>query len=432
MRQTDFPPPSVGGRLLTRVAEICGVLSLAITIIAFVSSDARLVRPTAIVLAISLVAIGAAQLSCPSNRTQLAGAQGARRRMAKGFGRLCILGGATQLTSAILFSPLVAALAGIGIGLLLMCLGMRRPKSATGKRTNRRLPRARAGTLVLAIIATVLIISSGLAVAMIVPGGKESADTSPKQPGGKGSGTKGNAKASNSARRKPEPLPTYADLCPSLPNPLVIGHGLGELFERDDAIKAGCGTPAFRVPGTATWVSAGICSGERRSVAVSSPGHQPKIVYGAPAEFVWVAAQGGELVAVEAAAPAGGDVDLVETRSGTYGFARATRSATPGNEDAQSCSEVGGVAEPFARLAPPLLMLWTELVRDNATWYWPIFDHNNGRESVAFASTEEVDQGACDTDTSCYLEIDGEKRLLEGSAFITLADLREYMPPEEH
>lgn len=415
MRQTDSPPTSAGGKLLTRVAELAGVLSLIVAIVIVASGDARLARATAVGLAMSLIAIGVAQLTCASHRGRHGRLPRASRNAVRGFGRLCFGAGLLQLGSSLLLPPLASALSGAAVGLALTCVGVTQPGFGSASR------RARAGTPVLAVVVLVLLTSASLALGGILTVQDDPPITQePEQEGT-------DAEPPPGSESEPDPLPTYAELCRSLPDPIAIGHGLGELFQRDDAIKAGCGTHAFRVPGTGMWVAAGMCLGERRSVATSFP--EPEIIYGEAAEFIWEAAQDGELATVEAAAPGGGDVVLVGTRTGVYAFARSTRSATPGNEDARACNEVAGVAEPFARLPPPLLALWRELVRDSATWFWPTVD--GADESVAFLSTGEVVQGRCDSNTLCHLEVEGRERTLTGSAFVVLDELREYMPAEE-
>ena len=88
------------------------------------------------------------------------------------------------------------------------------------------------------------------------------------------------------------------------------------------------------------------------------------------------------------------------------------------------------MAEPFARIPPPLLVLWTELVHDDATWYWPTYDQDGETESVVFISTEGVDQGECVSDSLCRLEIDGIEHEREGGEFTKIAALAEFMPTE--
>ena len=81
------------------------------------------------------------------------------------------------------------------------------------------------------------------------------------------------------AARAVEPPLTYASLCPSRPDPLSIGHGLGELFRRDGAVQAGCGGPALQLAAGGPWVAAGVCAGNLRSVGVSAPGRPPALIY---------------------------------------------------------------------------------------------------------------------------------------------------------
>jgi hypothetical protein len=401
---------------------LSGIVSLALGVIALAASDRSLVLPMLGFSAVAVLATGLAGLLCPG-KSRLSDPGQAELRIQPGFARLCIGAGIVQV-GALFCSTTVAVVTGIALGICLLVAGTRRRSRRTDGRRRRRGRRAKAGTTVLAVLVVVLIFNSCLAVAITISSDPGGASEPPKseRPNPKPGETDLGGDASA--------LPTYAELCPLLPDPREIGHGLGELFEEDDAIKAGCGTEAVRVADTGTWVAAGMCSGERRSVAVSAPGLPPVITYGQASEFIWAEAHDGGLVAVEAAAPAGGDVVLVETRHGTYGFARSKRSAVAGNANARSCQEVGGVAEPFARIPPPLLVLWTELVHDDATWYWPTYDQEGETEAVVFISTEAVDQGECVSDSLCRLEIDGIEHEREGGEFTKIAALSEFMPTE--
>lgn len=230
--------------------------------------------------------------------------------------------------------------------------------------------------------------------------------------------------------RENEPEPTYADLCPEIPDPLDIGHQLGPLFRRDGAIKAGCGTDPVRIPESGTWAAPGMCDGELRSLAVSAPGHKPAIVYGSPARFAWAAAQAGTLVALETASPNDGDVYLVVTSEGSYGFARPTRSLEEEEEEARSCSEVGGRARSFARLEPGMVGLWLELMRHRAEWSWPK-PRSGDPEAVVFADSLDaavVATGRCGGSEVCSLVVEKKTWPWEGSGYVSLSELAPYMP----
>jgi hypothetical protein len=426
--RTEWPPHPAGNRILNHVAAISGVLSLVIGVVAFAASDNSLVLPMLAVSAVALIATGSTGLTCGLNPTARRAEGRGELRMHSGFARLCLVAGAAQL-GILTQSTQVAAGTGVFFGLCLLAAGTRRSvRGAPGGR--QRQGRARAGTAVLAVIIVVLIVNSSLAVAVTISSNGAPSDGGTGGPAQPETETEGEGGGESVPTASVNRLPTYAELCPHLPDPRKIGHGLGQLFEEDDAIKAGCGTSAFQVPETTTWVAAGLCVGELRSVAVSSPNLPPVITYGQASEFIWAEAQAGELVAVEAASPGDGDVVLVETRRGTYGFARSKRSAVSGNPRARSCNRVGGVAEPFARIPPPLLVLWAELIHDDATWYWPTYDQDGETESVAFISTEGVDQGECSTDDLCSLDVSGTERTREGGEFTKLAALSEYMPTE--
>jgi hypothetical protein len=228
-------------------------------------------------------------------------------------------------------------------------------------------------------------------------------------------------------------LPTYAESCPEQPDPLKIKHGLGELFRHDGAAKAGCGGHARLVSGTGAWVAPGSCAmlHEMRSVAVSSPGQTPVILYGEPAHFAWAAALEGRLIGAEAARPAGGEVDIVETREGNYAFARQSPSLVRGAENLRWCWEVTGIARPFERLTPPLAWLWMESIRERRSWSWPLADPSDWQDPVSFVdhlTGTPVARGGCESEASCHLSIGNEYWPYEGTAFVSLFELEPYMP----
>lgn len=284
-------------------------------------------------------------------------------------------------------------------------------------------------TLVLALVGCGFFLYSSIALAVLVSDEAKvvgAATLSPSElpPETSVSRSRGNTEADES-------IPTYADSCPELPDPRAIGHGLGRLFERDGAVKAGCGGRAEEVPGFGVWVAEGICAGELRSVAVSSLAREPQIVYGAPAEFAWSLAQQGELLGVETADPGAGDVDLIEAVDGTYAFVRPTRSISIGKANPRRCDEVGGVAQPFVRLPPPMLLLWRDLLESRGGWVWPVEDATSGQSTafVTYSTGELIAHGACESDTSCHLDLDDETWPVEGTAFVSLAEIIGFAPP---
>jgi hypothetical protein len=428
MHRTE-PPLIAWNQVFAFVTTICGILSLLLALVALAGSDRELVVPTLIASSCGLVAMGITRFSCAARSSKGREGRHLRFRMDRGFGLLCIGTGVTALGS-LLISPLAASVVGVVMCTLLLWLGARHASERSSRTGRIRKARARAGTLVLAVIIVTLIVEAGLAIALTTtPGGNKAKSDGPtaKKPQEK---TPPTEQPPPPQHEGPVEM-TYQEMCPSLPDPDLIGHGLGELFEHDGAVKAGCGTAPFSIPGTAIWVAAGMCMGQRQSVAVSSPGHVPAIAYGEASEFIWSAAQSGELTAIEVASPEGGDVVLVETLHGSYGFARSKRSAIAGNPNAERCNEVGGMAEPFAELPPPLLVLWARLIHEEATWFWPVSDEDEEGEVVAFISTEGVGQGECQTIEYCALEFGGKVKIREGGEFTTIADLAEYMPDDE-
>jgi hypothetical protein len=225
-------------------------------------------------------------------------------------------------------------------------------------------------------------------------------------------------------------IKTYAEACPELPDPTVIEHGLGELFQRAGAIAAGCGGLVRQFDGiTPVWISEGICRTELRSLAVNSPGHLPVLLFGSPARFALETAEAGKLLFVDLKKPGGGEIAAIGTESGTYLFARRTPSITPGDPDAANCAEVGGVARPFARLRPPLGRIWLEYVEDFG-WAWPLGEGANGDE-VTFLDYDDPStelRTSCE-DGFCTMTGRGEFRVPDEPAFVRLDELVSYIPP---
>lgn len=222
--------------------------------------------------------------------------------------------------------------------------------------------------------------------------------------------------------------PTYENECPELPDPLKIGHGLGDLFRFDGAFKAGCGTEPQQVLETSAWFSRGICAGRLRSVAVAGLDGEKAILYGAAATFALHAARTGELVSAEGASPAGGDVYVIETLTGSFGFARQAATSEAESGRVRDCRDVTGTARPFVELPPPMLLLWRNLLERRSAWSWPIPDGVGVGALTFVAHSEETAAGACVSDFSCYLEVDGVRWPGKGTAYVSLAELP-YMPP---
>lgn len=221
---------------------------------------------------------------------------------------------------------------------------------------------------------------------------------------------------------------TYEDECPELPDPLEIGYGLGQLFRFEGAFKAGCGNRAQQVIETGARFSRGICDGRLRSLAVAGPDGNKAIVYGAAAEFALRSAQAGELVSAEGARPAGGEVFIIETLAGSYGFSRQGTTSEGDEGRVSDCTDVSGTSRPFAELFPPMMLLWRDLIEQRGEWSWPLL--GDGKNNLAFAvRSTEVAAGRCDTEFSCYLLVEKVRWPGVGTAYVSLDELREYMPP---
>lgn len=228
------------------------------------------------------------------------------------------------------------------------------------------------------------------------------------------------------------PAPSYAQLCPVLPDPRTISHGLGALFERDGAIQAGCGEQPERSPGTPpVWFARGMCTGEMRSLAIAAAGRAPVLLYGEPARFAQAAATAGTLRYVQRSRPAGGDLYIVTTSAGSTVFARPISSTTTDVDEARRCGEVAAVARVFARLPPALSELWVRHVHRDG-WSWPIVSAGTPAR-VSFVEPVNGDVtavGTCDSDGFCSLDGDGEHRTSGRGVDLSLADLEPHLPPE--
>jgi hypothetical protein len=229
------------------------------------------------------------------------------------------------------------------------------------------------------------------------------------------------------------PPPTYAQLCPDLPDPLAIGHGLGRLFRYDGAVEAGCGglERLVRSDGS-VHVAEGRCGARLRSLGVAADGHPAVLLYGAAARFAAAEAEAGELLYAEAASPADGELYVVATTRGTYVFVRMAPSASIDEDDARHCAEVDSVARPFAVLPPPLGALWRGHMTTTQGWLWPLPDPASGPGAVGFLDPETngvVAHGSCTGDAACTFRGHGEEAMaLEGPAVIWMADLAPWMP----
>lgn len=333
----------------------------------------------------------------------------ARERDERNFARWWIGAGFALAMGLLLLPPVAIAVTGMVVATVLAARGrnlsMRRAGAAIGC------------TVVMAILAAGLY--GVVAVAEVV--------TSFSHADGAGGG--GSDEGDDGGEGEKRAL-DYAQLCPSLPDPLEIAHGLGELFKHDGAVEAGCGGPAEEVAGArSVWFSLGMCEGSLRSLAVGSEAHEAVLLYGEPAQFAWRAARAGRLLYAEVAKPGAGDLDIVTTVDGSYVFARSTPSIRPGSETAERCAQVDEVARPFVMLPPPLAELWAQDVFESG-WSWPL---KAGQESYAFfdAKTEELHaQGACHTESSCSFQVLGaERRTFSGAVAVSLDELEDYAPP---
>jgi len=228
------------------------------------------------------------------------------------------------------------------------------------------------------------------------------------------------------------PVLPYERHCTALPDPLTIGHGLGELFEHAGAVQAGCGESAIRVSeGSQVWMAPGRCGDELRSLAVSTDGIGAALLYGAPAEFAWNAGNAGLLSYVQVGRPGGGDLAIVATPSGANVFLRTSPSIRPARHIATRCADVDDVARPFVHMPPQLAELWLRLMRRSG-WAWSVREVVPGSDStmsfIDDKTRRTVARGGC-ADRICHLDSSTGRWASAGAAMITIADLAVYMPP---
>jgi hypothetical protein len=403
------------------------------------------VRPLAI--AACVLVLIAALLSFWAARSRRP-ASGARTR-GEGLARLFAIVGAFLLllslaTSALFPNCVVVAMIGVMLGLSIAesLREARRRRAKEIRITSAACSCPLAGFLPVATIlplALALLLAGAACLALAV-----NADHHTKRPSlrgepeaiphgngseaGSGVGKTGNSADSDAE----EAVPTYAEDCPELEDPREIGHGLGALFERDGAIKAGCGQEAEEVTGLGVWFSAGICDGSLRSFAVSSPGNEAVILYGDAALAAWKAARESDLLGAEASEPGAGDLDLIRTSRGSEAYVRASRGGASGGEEPRTCTDVSEVSEPFVRLSPAMIYLWRELLDHRARWSWPTHAATStGQEVLAevdfidYDSGETIAGGSCEPEEGdCRLEVDGETWTATGGpSFFELEEL---------
>ena len=240
------------------------------------------------------------------------------------------------------------------------------------------------------------------------------------------------SRQSSSSEAGPLPTLPYSRHCPALPDPLTIGHGLGELFKRDGAVQAGCGEPAIRGSRVGNvWMARGRCADHLRSLAVSVEGTGAAMLYGTPAEFAWHVGRASLLTYVQVGQPGGGDVAIVATPAGADVFVRSSPSIRASRRVATRCTEIDDVARPFVHLAPPLAELWLRLIRRSG-WAWPVREAvERSDSSVLFiddATQETVARGGCTGGRICQLDSRSGRWFSAAAAMITIADLAPYMP----
>lgn len=224
------------------------------------------------------------------------------------------------------------------------------------------------------------------------------------------------------------PPPTYADLCPNLPDPLTIPHGLGELFRSVGGVYAGCGGPASLVA-PATWISSGSCGDELRSLAVAGEGHDAVLLFGAAAIFALASAKAGTLRYAEIGEPSGGEVDVVATSDGNHVFVRSSARLRNLTQDPKHCTEVEEVPGSFVHLEPSLAQLWTNHMGEGDGWLWPTATSFRTFTFSPFPGADSSASGECTTEFSCSFESFSGRDVLEGVGAVSVAELKPLYPP---
>jgi hypothetical protein len=357
------------------------------------------------------------------------------RRIRLGFARLCLLAGGCQLIVTAASEPLVGALVGTFASATLLLLAVRR-STVSGKGKRRPLARARASLVLATVLALALFTYVGIATAVLLEGVDESEKPEAINPGRK-------KKGDSALPDQPPSLPVV----PAAPQvvgesevpintepchpPSSLGHGFDRLFERTHVREPGCGQPAVHLENTGAWVSLGLCEGSLRSVAATGP-NGSVLLTGDAAKFAWEQTQDETLIGAEAATAGSGEVDLVATLAGTYGFARADQLIDDDGVSPHSCGEAERQEKPFIRLPPPFVLLWSKLLEHEATWSWPVSNSDPDEDRIVFVSYPYealVATGGCITDRECTLSVEDEVWPGEGSGFVSMAELRPYMPP---
>ncbi len=223
------------------------------------------------------------------------------------------------------------------------------------------------------------------------------------------------------------PPPTYADLCPRLPDPLMISHGLGELFRSVGGVYAGCGGPASQVA-PATWISSGNCGNDLRSLAVSGEGHDAVLLFGAAAAFALTSAKAGVLRYAETGEPPGGEVDVVATSDGNHVFVRSSARLRNLTEDPRRCTEVEEVPGAFVHLEPSLAQLWANHMSEGGGWLWPAAASSRAFTFSLIPGADSSASGECTTELSCSFESVSGRSVLEGLGAVSIAGLRPLYP----
>lgn len=223
------------------------------------------------------------------------------------------------------------------------------------------------------------------------------------------------------------PPPTYADLCPALPDPLAIPYGLGELFRSIGGVYGGCGGPASQVA-PATWISSGDCGNELRSLAVRGEGHDAVLLFGAAATFALASAQAGTLRYAETGEPSGGEVDVVATSDGNHVFVRSSARLRNLTKDPEHCTEVEEIPGAFVHLEPSLAQLWANYMSEDSGWLWPVATSFQTFTFSLFPGADPSASGECTSELACSFESASGRNLLEGVGAVSIAELKPLYP----
>jgi hypothetical protein len=250
--------------------------------------------------------------------------------------------------------------------------------------------------------------------------------------------------SSDTTQKATSDHPSYEDLCGRHARPgrgrdvpKAVADEIYDLWlgspDGLGAIYAGCAEPAHRVGESLTWVAAGMCNEDFRSLAVvdGKGGHQA-ILRLRPAEFALARFKDTTLVSATSQRKTGnGDYYTVTTTSGTYVFARSVLSDGTGplHGDPRTCADIHRDPVGFVKMPPPLSWLWLYQMTDESTWYWPSTADGH---HFTFKGSDPAGHritGDCPRTNQCVITVDGTEASATGARVLDPARIARIAPP---